>query len=180
MKISDLIPDHIKYLFSSELATEEKLDRLMHALLKEMEVDRCFLYLRNPYQEKGKIAFCACRDSSVPDAKEQQWKKDTGDLPKQDPLFAAALGLQPSIFVDDILTAPPEVLNKNFETGTFGHRSLIHAHIVYDGHLWGILQPSMFRTPRQWTPQDKAFILALVVLMTPLVVEFMQGKNVGN
>jgi GAF domain-containing protein len=178
MKTTDLIPANIKDLFSAELAAKEKLNQSMSALVKEMDVDRCFLYLRNPVKKKGRIAFCACRNSSIPDATEQEWKKDTGELPEHDPLFAAALNLQPAIFIDDVLTAAPAVLNKSFEAKTFGHRSLIHAHIVHNNRLWGILQPAMFGAPRQWSQQDKDFILAVVALITPLVVEFMQDKGI--
>lgn len=90
-------------------------------------------------------------------------------------MFRAALAAQPSVFVEDVTEAGPEVLNQEFERTTFGHRALVHAHITEHGQLWGILQPCVFGHPRHWTGAERAFLNAAVPLLLPVVQAYMRG-----
>ncbi|MBE9186190.1 hypothetical protein IQ270_16225 [Microcoleus sp. LEGE 07076] len=63
-------------------------------------------------------------------------------------MFAAAWRTESAIFVEDVETANPEVVNKDFEAKQFGHRALIHAHLCDEGLLWGVLQPCLFKSPQ--------------------------------
>ncbi|UYZ59509.1 GAF domain-containing protein [Hymenobacter latericus] len=156
-----------------EAALNEALAQIGHYL----RADRCFLYVRNPEQGRGRIALVWRLDDAVPDPR-HPWQDDTGELPEQDPLFRAALAAQPSVFVDDVEAAGPEVLNREFERKTFGHRALVHAHIVDDAHqLWGILQPCVFGHPRHWTPAERAYLEAALPLLLPVVQAYMQGRS---
>lgn len=98
---------------------------------------------------------------------EQEWERE-------DPMFAAALATKPSIFVEDIETAPPDVLSRDFERNCMKHRSLVHAHIAQDGQLWGILQPCLFEQPRSWSEFDRSVIHGLVDRLRPIVVKYVQ------
>jgi GAF domain-containing protein len=66
------------------------------------------------------------------------------------------------------------VLNREFEDKTFGHRALIHAHLVLDNKLWGILQPAIFGKPRHWSAQDRTFIEHLLPRVAPVVRDFVK------
>jgi GAF domain-containing protein len=138
-----------------------------------LRADRCFLYVRDPAQGRGRIAFVWRLDEAVPDPR-HDWQDDTGELPKKDPLFRAALAAKPSVFVDDVTEAGPDVLNQEFERSTFGHRALVHAHITDEGELWGILHPCVFGHPRHWTSAERDYLDAAVPLFLPVVQAYMR------
>ncbi|GAB3751405.1 GAF domain-containing protein [Spirosoma pomorum] len=151
------------------------LNQVVEIVGKTLEADRCFLYVRQPYQGRGRTAFCWRKNEDIPDKNTIQpdWQPDTDELPVQDPLIRAGLALKPSVYVDDVETAGPDVLNRHFEEETFGHRALIHAHIQADQQLWGILQPCMFGQPRHWTIDEKTQIEAILPLLQPIVAAYV-------
>lgn len=140
---------------------------------EHLRADRCFLYVRDPAAGRGRIAFCWRRTAAIPDPR-HDWQDDTTDLPQQDPLFRAALAARPSVYVADVETAPPTVLNRTFEHETFGHRALIHAHITENSQLWGILQPCLFGSPRDWTPAEHAAVESVLPLLLPVIQQYMR------
>ena len=143
-----------------------------------VRADRCFLYVRDPAREKGRIAFVWRLDEAIPDPR-HDWQADTGKLPQADPLVRAALAGRPSVFVEDVSEAGPEVLNQDFERRTFGHRALVHAHLSDQGQLWGILQPCVFGHPHHWTAAEREYLEAAVPLLLPVVREYMAAVNVS-
>jgi hypothetical protein len=48
-------------------------------------------------------------------------------------MFAAALRTEPLIIIEDVEIRQPDILNKQFERETFGHRALIHVISVVRG-----------------------------------------------
>lgn len=164
------------------LATNREPDAVFSALLpalgEVLQCDRCFLYLRNPQTKIGKIPFCWRRSDQYPDVTDSDWKKEPESLPAEDPLFAAALHAKPSIFVEDVETASPEVVNRDFERNNFGHRALIHAHLCQDGVLWGILQPCVFGQPKAWTQFDHFVISQLEDKITSLAVAYVKAAGI--
>lgn len=96
---------------------------------------------------------------------------------QEDPLFAAALRTDASIFVEDVETADLAVVNLAFEQKSFGHRALIHSHLCHDGQLWGVLQPCIFGRPRVWTEFDRSVIAGVERQLTPLVVTFVTAAD---
>jgi len=150
-----------------------------------LRCDRVFLYVRNPNAAMGRVPFCWRAQSSVPTIYDPAWKPEPSSLAVEDPMFAAALNAQPSIFVDDVERAGPEVLNREFERKTFGHRALVHAHLCSEQMLWGVLQACIFDTPRAWSQSDRHLIDQAVAWLTPLTLEYVQAhypnaKSVGN
>ncbi|WP_009631442.1 GAF domain-containing protein [Synechocystis sp. PCC 7509] len=147
------------------------------ALLPEigeiLQCDRIFLYLRNPQTKFGKVVNCWRRSLEIPDVDDYQWKQEPESLPQEDPLFAAALCNKPSIFVEDVETASIDVVDRDFEQKTFGHRALVHAHLCQDGQLWGILQPCVFDKPRNWTKSDRVLISQVENKLTPLAIKYI-------
>lgn len=156
----------------------ERLQAALDRIGPHLGVDRCFLYVRDPARARGRIALVWRLDEAVPDPR-HPWQDDTGPLPAEDPLFRAALATQPSVFVDDVHAAGPDVLNQDFERRTFGHRALVHAHICENGQLWGILQPCVFGHPRHWSGADRAYLAAATAALLPVVQAYMQGQDVG-
>lgn len=152
----------------------EIFESALPALGERLGCDRIFLYLRSPQLHRGRVPFCWRRHEDIPLIHDPDWNTEPRSLPNHDPMFAAALRAEPSIFVEDIETASPSVVNREFERQTFGHRALIHAHLCQQQRLWGILQPSCFGRPHPWQPADRALIRRTVGWMTPLAVEYMK------
>jgi GAF domain-containing protein len=113
------------------------------------------------------------RHDNVPKVYDPDWKYEPLSLPDRDPMFAAALQAQPSLFVNDVETASPEVVNREFEAETFGHRALIHAHLCIERKLWGILQACTFDQPREWSRSDRQLIEQAVGWFAPCAMEYV-------
>lgn len=143
-------------------------EALLPALGAVLGVDRCFLLLRDPETRLHRV-ICWRRDLNLPDTSTDGWQPEE-EWEKDDPMFAAALATRPSIFIEDIETASPDQLNREFERQFLGHRALVHAHICQEGKLWGILQPAVFGQPRHWTQADRQTIDQVVEKLVPLVV----------
>ena len=170
---SNPLPGAFEKLFNADLPPGQLLEQLLPLVADTLQADRCFLYMRDPGKEKGRIEFCYCRNEAVPNVKEPEWKNDTRSLPKEDPLFAAALQAKSSIYIEDVNTADPAVVNRKFEEKTFGHRALIHAHITDKGQLWGILQPAIFGSAHTWTAEDHQLIESLLPRILHPVIAYM-------
>lgn len=151
----------------------EVFERLLPALGEQLGCDRIFLYLRSPHNRLGRVPFCWRRTAEVPPVYDPDWKPEPSDLGDADPMFAAALRCDPAIFVEDVEAAEPDVLDRDFEAKTFGHRALIHAHLCQDDQLWGVLQPATFGRPQAWSQRDRALIQATVQKITPLAVAYV-------
>lgn len=173
MTTSNTLSAAIDAIVMKGYAPDETLNRVVQSVGLALNADRCFLYVRQPDQQHGRIAFQWRKDDTIPDVIQPDWQPDTIDLPQEDPLFRAAIELRPSVYVDDVETATPDVLNREFEHKTFGHRALIHAHIQQDGQLWGILQPCLFGQPRHWTGDEKAEIELILPRLQPLIAAYV-------
>jgi len=174
MNTTDTLADTVTELIKQGQSPAVTLDAIVACVGQSLQADRCFLYVRQPALGLGRTAFCWRRHADIPTKNtiQPEWQADTTDLPNEDPLIRAGLAMKPSVYVDDVETAGPEVLNRQFEDETFGHRALIHAHIQKDGQLWGILQPCMFDGSRHWTAQEKEQIEAILPLLQPLITAF--------
>lgn len=171
------LPEVLQKVFHENTTPDGVFAALLPALGEVLKCDRVFLYLHHPETSFGKIPYCWRRSSEYPDMTEPEWKKDPESLPLEDPLFAAALRAEPSIFVEDIETASPTVLNKEYERKNFGHRALIHAHLRQDNVLWGILQPCVFGEPRVWTERDRFVIDRVTEKITPMAINYVKMFN---
>ncbi|MBW4616922.1 MAG: GAF domain-containing protein [Desmonostoc vinosum HA7617-LM4] len=169
------LPPTIANIVNLDQSPAEVLSGLLPVVGEFLECDRCFLYLHNPQTGFGRVAFCWVRTPDIPRVYHDKWQLQPSSLPKEDPMFAAALRAEPSIFIEDIETANPQILNRQFEQKTFGHRALIHAHIRHHGQLWGILQPCVFSHPRIWTEYEQEVINNLVQQITPLAISYVKS-----
>lgn len=171
------LPQFMEEIFSNSKTPDAVFSALMPALGEVLNCDRVFLYLRDPNTQTGTVPYCWCRNSNYPDVSDSEWKKEPEFLQKEDPMFAAAVRAEPSIFVEDVETANPEIVSKDFEAKSFGHRALIHAHLRSDGLLWGILQPCIFDRPRIWTDFDRQIIAAVTEKLSPLAVDYITATK---
>jgi GAF domain-containing protein len=173
----EALPQAIKDAFNRD-TREAVFTALLSALGDTLQVDRCFLHLRNPHKRIHRN-ICWRRSLDIPDTSTDGWK-DEEEWEKEDPMFAAALRGEDSIFVEDVETASPSVLNREFEQKYLGHRSLVHAHLCQDKQLWGILQPSLFNRPRVWSDRDRISIACVVKKLTPIVVSYINERAVNR
>ncbi len=171
------IPVVIEKILNDDSTPDAVFSNLLPALGEVLQCDRCFLYLRHPQTQIGKVVYCWCRSCEYPDVTDSNWKQEPKSLALEDPLWAAAMRTEASIFVEDVETASPLVVNKDFERKNFGHRALVHAHLCCDGQLWGILQPSVFGQPRVWTESDRCIIATVTEKLTPLAVTYVKAAQ---
>ncbi len=169
------LPSALNNILESSQTPDALFSALLPAIGDFLQSDRCFLYLHNPQNNLGRVAFCWIRTPDVPTIYNEDWAAQPPSVTDEDPMFAAALRAQASIFVEDVETAAPEILNREFEQKNFGHRALIHAHIRQDSQLWGILQPCIFGHPRIWTEYERRVINNLVEKITPLTVSYVKS-----
>lgn len=172
------LPASIQNVLDQHSEPDAILSNLLPILGEVLQCDRCFLYVRNPQTKFGRVSHVWRRNQNIPDAGDHEWKLEPAGLAEEDPMFAAALQTAPSIYVEDVETADPKVLNKEFERNGFGHRALIHAHLCQDGQLWGILQPCVFGQKRIWSESDRAIITQLESKLVPLVIEYVKKSPI--
>ena len=163
---------NIEAILQSKGKPHKILSEVNMAIAIILQVDRCFLYVRDPQTRYGQAAFCYCRNPNFKNVSSDKWEQESPELEAKDPMFAAALNCQPSIYVEDVETADPQTLNRDFEAREFGHRALIHGHLCENGKLWGIWQPCLFDHPRHWTAGDKQ-IMKAIANATPLVKQYV-------
>ncbi len=168
------LPESLESILANTSDPNAVFSALLPVLCDVLQCDRCFLYLRNPDTSMGHTPYCWRRNPTVPDVTSEEIKVEPTSLREEDPLFAAALDAKPSVYVEDVETAEPAVVNLEFEQKSFGHRALIHAHLRQDGMTWGILQPCVFGQPRVWTEFDHDIMTQLEQRITPIAVEYVK------
>jgi GAF domain-containing protein len=173
------LPKVLQKILATNSEPDAVFRALMPALSKVLQCDRCFLYLRDPQTSIGRAAYCWCRSPEYPNVTGSDWCQEPESLPKEDPLFAAALRAEASIFVEDVETASSEVVNLAFEQKHFGHRALVHAHLCQDKQLWGILQLCIFDQPRIWTEFDRSVIAQVEKNIAPLAAAYVKAANIS-
>jgi GAF domain-containing protein len=171
------LPTQIGQILTQARTPETLLAELMPAVGEYLNCDRCFVYLRDPQTRWGGVPFCWRRNVDIPEIYNEHWQLEPESLASEDPMFAAALQTQPSIFVEDVQASDDRILNRQFEAENFGHRALIHAHLCHDGQLWGVLQPCVFDRPRIWTQVERTTIDLLVTEITPIVVGYVVARR---
>lgn len=162
-------------IFTESASPDAVFPVLISTLGEVLKCDRVFLYLRHPAHQLGQVPQCWCRTSEYDNLTTLEWQKEPESLSQEDPLFAAALRTEPSIFVEDVETASPEVVNLAFEHQEFGHRALIHAHLCSEGALWGILQPEVFAQSRMWTEFDRSVMAVVTEKLAPLATAYVKA-----
>jgi hypothetical protein len=102
------------------------------------------------------------------------WQPLSPTLAQEDPMFALALRDPEALYIDDVLAADPALVNGPYEVENFRHRGLIHAPLMADGLLWGILEPCVIQAPRHWTACDRAVTAWVQQRLTPLAIRYVR------
>lgn len=158
-------------------SSEGILKKTIAKIGESLNVDRCVLCVRDPSKKRCRTAFVWRRNDSIPDDYfQQKWVEETSFI-NDDPLYQAALACQPSLYIPDVSKASPDILNQDFENSFFGHQALIHAHVVQDGQLWGVLEPAVFHSPREWTQREKMFVESLLPILAEHVRRFVLDEE---
>lgn len=172
-QLSQSSPLHWLNLSSNNQTVEAILEQALPWFGEQLQCDRVFLYARSPKSQLGRVPYSWQRHADVPKIFDPNWKLEPPSLPSHDPMFAAALQAQPSLFIEDVETASPEQVNRDFEQQNFGHRALIHAHLCIERKLWGILQACVFDHPRVWSRDDRSLTEQMVGWFAPLTREYV-------
>jgi GAF domain-containing protein len=172
--MNDAIPADLKAVFADTSDLEALFANLMPVYGKAVCAERSLLFL---YEPDRKMARCIAAWQAKPEwamgRDMNAWEAMPDDLPEQDPMFAEAMVNPEALYIDDVLNAPPEVLNGPYEVEHFRHLALVHAPLLEDGKLWGILEPCTMAAPRAWTDHDKAITAWTQAQLLPLAKRYI-------
>ncbi len=172
------IPDDLQRLFEKPEPLEESFGRLMELYGRAIEADRCLLFL---YEPTRKLARCTHKWTRKPayafDRPDEGWAPmDQEQTASDDPMFAMALHDPQALYIDDIEKADPNLVNAPYEIENFQHRGLVHAPLMENGVLWGILEPCVIAAPRAWTQADRDVTAWVQERLTPLAIRYVRAN----
>ena len=159
--MSNDLNNHLRELFASEDDVCDVLQSLVEVIGKGLRADRCCLFADNPVNGMSRLSHQWMAQGAPPLQRDDGWSVSERlgkDHPKYDPLWEEAFVNPEALYIDDIRTAGPEVLNRDLEERFYGHRALIHAPLYLDGAMYGILEPCVFGEPRPWSAADRALV----------------------
>jgi GAF domain-containing protein len=170
------LPESLQAIFAENSDLDAVFAALMPALCEAWRCDRCFLYLRNPQTGQGRITHCWGTSPEWADLSGSDWLEE-GDIASKDPLMAIAFRTAEPVFVEDIETAGPEIINLDYERDVFQHRALIHAPLYHEGLMYGILEPCVFKQPRVWTEGDRRITTEIQAKLSPLAAAYLHKQG---
>jgi len=171
----DAIPEDLRKLFAGKRPLDAMFHRLMELYGRAVSADRCLLFLYEPERHLARNTHAWQRKPEWALGRpDKAWSPISESLPQKDPLFAEALINPEALYIDDIETADPALVNAAYERESFGHKALIHAPLMADGSLWGILEPCTMEAPRQWTASDRAVTAWVQQKLTPLAIRYVR------
>ena len=169
--------DELKALLESDAAPDALLGALMPVLSEALQCDRCVLFLREPRSRKSRATHAwARRPEFVLARGDSGWQVEPESLPTEDPMFGEALGNPEALYIEDVTTADPELVNAEYELEHFKHRALVHAPIYHDGLMYGILEPCVIGAPRVWSAADRETVAIVQRQIAPAVAAYV-GEN---
>lgn len=168
------LPDSITAVLQDNQDPDAVFTALMPAVVDILQCDRCFLFIRDPQRQRIRITHGYSRESRWPTMVQSDWSQESPELNANDPLTLSAYESPEAHFIEDIETASQGTLDINLERSVFGHRALVHAPIYYDEEFYGVLEPCVFETPRQWTEDDRTLIQGLQQALGTWVFRYLQ------
>lgn len=124
-----------------------------------LDAHRCCLFLRHPESRLSRMTHEWVIDEKHRiDRGSNEWTVESDTLVEDDPMFAEALVQPEALYIDDVHTADPALVNGAFEEEHFGHRALVHAPLYVGDKMYGILEPCVFGEPRVWSTDDRAVV----------------------
>ena len=172
----ELIPEALRRWAESDAGFDERLGALMRLYAEAIDCPRCCLFLREPSQGKSRHTHGWWIDERYAIDRKSEWTAE-GNIAEEDPMYREAMVNPEALYIDDIETAPPSLLNVEFERKHFGHRALIHAPVYHQGEFYGILEPCVFDAPRRWTDADRAITAWAQAQIAPLAAEYVAARG---
>ena len=171
------VPAELKAVFEADTADDAKMGDLMKVLCDVLDCDRCLLFLRDPDSRKSRCTHGYETDPSYAlDRPDDGWATEPENLVSDDPMFAEAMHNPEALYIDNIETASPDLVNAAYEREHFKHQALVHAPLQQDGKLYGILEPCTIAAPRQWTDADRETIAWTMEQLTPIAVAYVAAN----
>src|SRR4051794_15428843 len=166
------IPESLLAWAASDASPDAKLNEAMRLYAAALDCERCILYCREPDLRRANTThawwsadpYAVTWESWFSD----EWV-DEGPPNAEDPLFAAAIRDPKAIYIGDIENDATGLVNVEFEQRIFLHQALIHAPVYYNGKCYGILEPSVFGHPRDWSERDRTITEWMQAQLGPIV-----------
>ncbi len=172
--MSDAISAELKSVFEDTSDLGALFQALMPVYGREVGADRSLLFLYEPDQKMARcVAAWQAKPEWAMDRPMDGWEAMPDNLADEDPMFAEAMVNPVALYIDDVLNAPPEVLNGPYEVENFKHLALVHAPLLEDSKLYGILEPCTMAAPRAWTDHDKAVTAWTQAQLLPLAKRYI-------
>ena len=153
---------------------QDVFDALMPVMGEAVNAQRCFLYLRDDTTKRGGTVASWSADPQWPDMR-RPFEPEMEDLYTADPMMGAGARDPQALFIEDVETAGPDVLNLEFEKD-FLHRALIHAPVYDEGQFLGILEPCTFGEPHVWTEDDRSLTAAVQERLGPVAGKWIRAE----
>ncbi len=166
--------DDLRALLDGDAAPDELLGALMPALSAALDCDRCAVFLREPESRLSRMTHVWQRRPEYALAREgSDWREESASLVEDDPMFAEALRNPAALYIEDVLSADPALVNGAYEVEHFGHRALVHAPLYHDGEMYGILEPCVMGAPRVWSETDRAIVAEVQERIAPAAAAYV-------
>lgn len=175
------LPSPLDNIFANTNDLSKFFDRLMYGMVELLNCDRCYLYIRDPQSQIYKIPHCYRVHPEIPDLTQTQEDTESFYCSETDPLFAAALSCEPTIYIENVEQLIHDskecfIWQRNYSE----YKALMQAHISMSGELWGIIQAAHFNHPRPWTQFDRNLVLQIIDKITPLVTVYVKRTLRGT
>jgi len=171
------IPAELQDVFEAQTSDDETMARLMRVLCDALDCDRCLLFLRDPETRKTR---CTHGHETEPrfafDRPDEGWAPHPETIETDDPMFAEAMHNPEALYIEDIETAPSDLVNAAYEREHFKHRALIHAPLQHDGKLYGVLEPCTMEEPRTWSARDREITAWTMKRLTPIAMRYIAAN----
>ena len=169
--------DDLRALLDGDDAPDELLGALMPALSAALDCDRCAVFLRDPASRLSRMTHVWQRRPEYALAREgRDWRVEAPTLAEDDPMFAVALRDPAALYIEDVLSADPALVNGPYEVEHFGHRALVHAPLYYDGEMYGILEPCVMGAPRVWSEADRVIVAEVQERVAPAAAAYVAAN----
>ena len=173
--MSNGIPDTLSALLGNDAASPDRvLDDFVGAYARAICADRCVLFLYRPERRlcRRTHAWQARPDWELPRFA-TGWTTLPEDLAEQDPLYAMALENPEAMYIDDIESADPALVDAEYERENYGHRSLIHAPLYDRDVMLGVLEPCTIAAPKVWTAADREITRWSQAALLPVIKAYL-------
>ena len=171
------IPAELEAVFAGDASGDEKMTRLMQVLCDALDCDRCLLFLRDPDTRKARCTHGWETDPGFAfDRPDDGWAEEPANLESEDPMFAEAMHNPEALFIEDIETASPDLVNAEYEREVFKHRALIHAPLRHGDKVYGILEPCTMVEPKAWSDQDREITAWTMKQLTPIAMDYIAAN----